>query len=294
MRTKSETQFTPGVSANPSGTTDQLVQGDAASASPSGEKPVLRTFGKARQKPKFEIPLALKDKRLQLAAGAAVLMVTASLIAFTGSNTDTAPDPQALIAPKVEQTAEPTDAQASIALASPALTMGEAPVADAVPEGGAVETEAAPGQVNPDGSPVLSKEVEALIPKTYPAYALADFRDGKTPDPGSLEEAMDQLRQLKGMLPSERPVQAEPVAKAEPKKAKSAQSKDSISLSSDQIVSLMIFDVNAEHALVADAARPDIKIAVTPGASLPGGATFIGFDTKNRVMKTDQGDFLIP
>ncbi len=61
----------------------------------------------------------------------------------------------------------------------------------------------------------------------------------------------------------------------------------------EEVVALSVLDVSPERVIVSTPAAPQVKVAVTTGAKLPGGAVFIGFDPKTRLMKTDRGEFLI-
>jgi len=62
----------------------------------------------------------------------------------------------------------------------------------------------------------------------------------------------------------------------------------------EDVVRIAVVDISQDRVVVVDESRPGIRIRVSPGAELPGGATFIGFDPATRLMKTDQGEFLIP
>jgi hypothetical protein len=82
------------------------------------------------------------------------------------------------------------------------------------------------------------------------------------------------------------------VAKFEPKAISRAKTKTAPKEQSQaEYVSLSVLKINALSVVVSDSIR---QYTVTPGAQLPGGAIYIGFDTISRVMKTDQGDFIIP
>jgi hypothetical protein len=74
---------------------------------------------------------------------------------------------------------------------------------------------------------------------------------------------------------------AKPKVKAKPEKT-------------EEYVALTVLDISDKFVVVASSSFPDVKATVTPGAKLPGGAIFIGFDKANRTMKTNQGDFQIP
>lgn len=62
----------------------------------------------------------------------------------------------------------------------------------------------------------------------------------------------------------------------------------------EEFVQLAVLEINAERVIVSDESRPDVKIGVSPGGELPGGAIYIGFDPETRLMKTNQGEFVIP
>ena len=62
----------------------------------------------------------------------------------------------------------------------------------------------------------------------------------------------------------------------------------------EEVVRVAVVDISPERVVVVDESKPGIRIRVSPGAELPGGATFIGFDPSTRLMKTDQGEFYIP
>lgn len=62
----------------------------------------------------------------------------------------------------------------------------------------------------------------------------------------------------------------------------------------EDVVRIAVLDINPDRVVVVDESKPGIRIRVGIGAELPGGATFIGFDPATRLMKTDQGEFLIP
>lgn len=61
----------------------------------------------------------------------------------------------------------------------------------------------------------------------------------------------------------------------------------------DEFINLSILDVDENHAVITESNRPNTTISVLAGSMLPGGATFLGFDPINRMMKTDQGEFYI-
>lgn len=77
-------------------------------------------------------------------------------------------------------------------------------------------------------------------------------------------------------------------AKAAPSKKPAAQAKN---LTPDDFIAVTVMDISDEAVVVSDATR---KYKVLPGGQLPGGATYIGYDTAAHLMKTDQGDFFIP
>jgi hypothetical protein len=60
----------------------------------------------------------------------------------------------------------------------------------------------------------------------------------------------------------------------------------------DDFVALTIVEINGSNVVVKDAQQK--QYTVTPGAKLPGGAMFIGFEAKTRTMRTDVGDFQVP
>lgn len=59
----------------------------------------------------------------------------------------------------------------------------------------------------------------------------------------------------------------------------------------DEFLALSVLDITAKGVVVSDSSK---QYTVGPGAQLPGGATYIGFDPASRLMKTNRGDFLIP
>lgn len=58
----------------------------------------------------------------------------------------------------------------------------------------------------------------------------------------------------------------------------------------EEFFALTILEINRNAVVVSESGK---QSTVEPGALLPGGATFIGFDASSRLMKTDRGDFLI-
>ena len=151
-----------------------------------------------------------------------------------------------------------------------------------------------------------SAEAPASAPVAASATVAVDLREDGTTDPKTLEEARAQLAALKDELATlersladakqqvldledaaKRPT-ATLVSKVK-KRAKPAPKP----VAEDEFVSLAILDIGADGVVVSEPSRPGSKIIVRPGALLPGGATFIGFDPEARLMKTDQGDFFI-
>lgn len=259
-------------------TEPQLTQ-EITAASPVEDGPVLRTFGNPNQNSKAA--KSVKLTKQMVVVGSLVIGGVCTALAWSYIGAPNAPEytpggSEARAAP--EEGAEPV-----MPLATPVLASVETPAS--VPD---VAPEVAPVQVD-----VASLDVNAL------------------PEPKTLEEAQTQIRQMKEKLTlvgsdltqaqqrvADMEAQAE--KEAELKKVKASQNPKAVSRRVEKVVTeadyvaLSVLDINDERVLVVAANQPNAKVAVTPGAQLPGGAIFIGFDTKSRMMKTDQGEFLIP
>ena len=178
-------------------------------------------------------------------------------------------------------------------------------------------------QTNVTQTPLAATPAQApIVAAVGQPPANPEITEAKNTPPQSMEEALQKIKQLETELASaqkqleEARVQLEKSDKsrpnednqeetvamvAEPKpinRKTTYQVKKSPILQSEPIlpdyVTLSILEIKAESILIADVSKPNVKISVTPGAMLPGGATFIGFDPSSRLLKTDQGDFPIP
>lgn len=259
-------------------TEPQLTE-EIQAAAPVENGPVLRTFGNPNQNSKAAKSAKL-TKQMAVAGFLAIGGVCAAL-AWSYVSAPSAPEYTPVVSEKraaPEEGAEPV-----MPLATPVLASAATPasVPEAVPE-------VAPAPVD-----VASLDVNAL------------------PEPKTLEEAQTQIRQMKEKLmlvggdlalAQQRVAGMETQAEkeAELKKTKATQNPKTVNKRVEKVateadyVALSVLDINDERVLVAAPSQPNTKVAVTPGAELPGGAIFIGFDTKSRMMKTDQGEFLIP
>lgn len=144
-----------------------------------------------------------------------------------------------------------------------------------------------------------------------PVVGLQDLEVGQWPKPQTLEEAVGQIARLKDKLTQsdadaeraqiaaqdaqKRADEAEERLKAQTRRAAQAQLRARATQQSEQeeVVALSVLEVTQERVVVVDRAKPDVKFAVAQGARLPGGAVFIGYDPNTRLLRTDQGDFLI-
>lgn len=79
-------------------------------------------------------------------------------------------------------------------------------------------------------------------------------------------------------------------AAAQASKAAAAEKLHKPSARRDELA-VPIFAISGAGVLVSDNGKPRF---VPPGEKLPGGLTFLSFDTSTRRMKTDQGEFDIP
>jgi hypothetical protein len=140
------------------------------------------------------------------------------------------------------------------------------PVAAAsAPAAGASAQVAAGGPV----IPVVSREEEArnLIQSQFAAMNLR------------VDQLTEELASTKAIVIALRKkTKPAPVAAAEPEQRP------------DDLLALTVVEINPKTVVVSDSTK---QYSVGLGASLPGGATFIGYDPVSRLMKTDRGDFLI-
>lgn len=232
------------------------------------EAPVLREFGHTAAVSKAAKSLKLTRKMVVvggLAIGGACVAFGLPLL-----NAKKAPEfksgVSSLQIPPVE-TETPT-----IPLASPVLA--SAPVEEAAPD--PVDLDSL--DVNALPAPKTLEEAQIQINQIKEKLATADL---------SLSQAKERIAVME--VAAAEKVKA--VTDSKPRHARKHVEKPVVE---EESVALSILDINDERVLVADSIRPNTKIAVTPGAQLPGGAIFIGFDSEARMMKTDQGDFFIP
>lgn len=242
------------------------------------ERPALRSFGNAGAHAK-----AKRSERLiraGMVAGAAVVVAASVFLLVPSLTTQAAPkfDPPVSV---TQLATDPAQESGELSLATPVLGLAELEVgAEDVLAAEAAREQALIAELD---------AVEVAHAKPLPVITLEDVREGRAPVPASMEEALDQIAQLKAML----------VAKLTPAAAprpagRTARKPASIASHEPQYVSVSVLDISPDRVIVADTAQPNVSYAVTAGSTLPGGATFIGFDTASRLMKTDQGDFLIP
>lgn len=175
-------------------------------------------------------------------------------------------------------------------LAFPLMTAKKAPEFKAV----ATEFKVAPIPAVVASAPVIAASSPVDI---------ADLDVNAFPVPKTLEEAHAQIAQMKEKVAlldknlgeaKEQITDMEQEVEQVKAKAKAKAAPKPKHVVADEYVSVSVLDINADRVLVSDASQPNTKITVTAGAQLPGGATFIGFDSESRMMKTDQGDFPIP
>lgn len=162
--------------------------------------------------------------------------------------------------------------------------------------------------------PPAAKQPQAqAVVEPAPVRAVVDLEVTPVvawPEPSGMEEAMAQIQLLKNRLSDSEAglvkFQAElaeslQLAQETQEKPKqrarqllpSSQVQTASAKSTEDLVALSVLDVKPDRVLVASASNPMVKLAVTQGARLPGGAVFIGYDAQTRLLKTDQGDFVI-
>jgi hypothetical protein len=123
---------------------------------------------------------------------------------------------------------------------------------------------------------------EALAQVQLLKQRLSHSEEGLVKYQAALAESF-QLAQEAQEKPKQRSPQVFPSSKLQKDSAKS----------SEDLVALSVLEVKPDRVLVASASNPMVKLAVKQGARLPGGALFIGYDPQTRLLKTDQGDFVI-
>lgn len=153
----------------------------------------------------------------------------------------------------------------------------------------------------------------APLVETKPAVLVADLEVTKVadwPEPAVISDALSQIQILKARLSQseegvvklqtdltetlKRADEAEEKQKQQARKmAQTTKGKVPRAEQGEDVVALSILDVSPDRVLVSSPTNPQVKVAVAQGARLPGGAVFIGFDPLTRLMKTDQGEFLI-
>ena len=175
----------------------------------------------------------------------------------------------------------------------------------------------------PAAKVATEQSAEHNSPNQAPPVALAgegspssQINEPTQPTPKTMEEALAQIKDYKEKLAlaehSLYEVQNELLAKDQMlNDLQNKQNDDSVQMAKlkqrlsvkaktipktleEEYQVLSILEVNSDRVLVASAQKPAEKIAVLPGALLPGGATFIGFDPRTRLLKTDRGDYPIP
>jgi len=152
------------------------------------------------------------------------------------------------------------------------------PVVERAPVTAVVDLEVTPVMAWPEPSGIG----EALAQVQLLKQRLSHSEEGLVKYQAALAESF-QLAQEAHEKPKQRSPQMFPSSKLQKDSAKS----------SEDLVALSVLEVKPDRVLVASASNPMVKLAVKQGARLPGGALFIGYDPQTRLLKTDQGDFVI-
>lgn len=218
------------------------------------EKPDLRSFGATAGK--GGSLRVNKFTKEMIAAGALIILGVGSYMAYPVLTSPSAP---------------PINLVSRAAAASTPAVAASAPSAAA----------SAPGT----GDVILTTDAEVVVEPATLVEAkdqLSKMREKVARLTQELEQSKQQVTDLEQMS------EAKSAPKHTPKtKAKSAPQPPV----EDEYVTLAVLDISVQGVVVSDSVS---QYTITPGAQLPGGAIYIGFDATSRVMKTDQGDFVIP
>jgi len=273
-------------------------------ASQGVEKPVLRQFGSRKMAGMFAEMSPKMSKKVAIASGLAVIGVGAA-IAWPMLNESKAPemylelvdekgnpvekaakvDVSKLDVSKLPEPQTLDEARFQIALLKNKvgfmdLKLGEAnkTLRERVAATGAIINEANAAVVGVVASaPQAASEPSEPMPQQEPEHS----NQGVPPPRQANGGAPNQVGEVADQPP---PTQAK-------KRVAKRVEKPKVQ---DEVVRVAVVDITPERVVVVDESMPGVRIRVSPGAELPGGATFIGFDQVTRLMKTDQGEFYIP
>lgn len=167
-------------------------------------------------------------------------------------------------APKINlQVVRPAEIVPAQALQAPAPEVSTVPAQPSPKPAAAVQvptTETASGAIVATGNPTVQEQIIELTDR--------------------LEGLSTQLKETKAEVDSlkrgGRPVTGKSIV---------------VKSKADEFLALSVLEISANAIVVSDASN---QYTIRPGAQLPGGATYIGFDPASRLMKTNRGDFLIP
>lgn len=286
---------------------DSLAAGQAAPAR-AQEKPVLRDFGRKKISGYFTDVTPKMSKTMAVISGLGIVGVGAA-IAWPLLNAPKAPDMEVVL---TDEKANPAEKAAKIDVAKlDVRTLQEPQTLDEAKfQIQLLKNKVAYMDLRlSDANKSLQEKLVAtegvlnaanaaeISGATASAPAVAQPASSPNPAPQEAPEPSSPLapppRQSGGGQQGPETGSASDQPPPKPAKKRVAKPVAKPKVQEDHI-RVAVLDINPDRVVVVDESRPDIRIRVSPGAELPGGATFIGFDPQTRLMKTDQGEFHIP
>lgn len=185
----------------------------------------------------------------------------------------------------------PAAAASGVLVIQHPVPCGVTPVATSLTPGAAGS--AASGPAGAGSAPSITRESLVSGAKSVISQATPTALSTVMPIIGQVADGVAQLQKKAGdALASNKEQEEEPAPpKPKPKRRQQPVRKPVVT---DEYLAVSVIDINADRVVVSDPNRANSKITVGVGGTLPGGSTFIGFDTTSRMMRTNQGDFSIP